>query len=195
MCYKKFKRKDKAKSLGVGSPDILHEKMSHSIAFVLVKKTAKPKRKSSLLSGAQRRGRRRSRSRNKDIPRQPQPRASPARSHAHTNERFPGCGSHSNSPPNLRSVAGFSLSSVLYFMFLFLLAWVVLVMGFWCFWGWFPSLSSSRGLPLLRLSLRQSPRAPKPPPGPPKPTKTKEKAKKHCLGGFPWLFLGFPWLS
>ena len=57
--------------------------------------------------------------------------------------------------------------------------------GFGAPGGGFFSLSSSSGLPLLLLSLKPPPGAPKPPPGPPKPpknkTKNKTKIKKQCL--------------
>ena len=48
--------------------------------------------------------------------------------------------------------------------------------------GGFFSLSSSSGLPLLLLSLKPPPVAPKPPPGPRTPAKTKQNNKKHSLG-------------
>ena len=47
--------------------------------------------------------------------------------------------------------------------------------GFGAPGGVFFSRCSSSGLPLLLLSLKPPPGAPKPPPGPPKPTKTKQK--------------------
>ena len=52
--------------------------------------------------------------------------------------------------------------------------------GFGAPGGVFFSLSSSSGLPLLLLSLKPPPGAPKPPPGPPKPNKTEQQAEqKH----------------